>query len=69
MKRQSPNEPRWRGILALTRKNLDVVDRVSLRVDAIDLDDGHVVAVDGENVVGVARDGNDAETVAARHRS
>ena len=32
-------------------------------VDSIDLDDGHVVTVDGEGEVGVARDGHEAEAV------
>ena len=38
-------------------------------VDAVDLNDGHVVAVDGEDVVGVARHGDEAEAVAAALRN
>jgi hypothetical protein len=46
-----------------TRKDLDVVDEVWLGVDTINLNDGHVVMIDGEYVVRIARDGDDAETV------
>jgi hypothetical protein len=46
----------WR----LTREDLDGVDRQRLVQLAIGLDDGHVVAVNGEGEVGVAGDRDEA---------
>ena len=37
-------------------------------VDAVDLDDRHVVAVDGERVVGITRHRDETEAVAAALR-
>ena len=48
----------------LACEDLDGVDGERLVVDRVDLDDGHVVAVDGEREVRVARHGDEAEAVA-----
>ena len=50
--------------VALACVDLDFVHGERLVVDGIDLDDGHVVVVDGEGEVGVARNGDEAEAVA-----
>ena len=46
----------------LARKDLNLVNRVRLTVDAIDFDDGHVVVVDGKHEIGITghRDQSDA---------
>ena len=49
--------------VALTSVDLDGVDGKGLVVDGVDFNDSHVVTVDGEGEVGVARDGNEAEAV------
>ena len=50
--------------IALTGEDLDRVNGQCLCVDAIDFDDGHGMVIDGENVVRVAGDGDQTETVA-----
>ena len=49
----------------LASKDLDRVDSDGLVVHAVSLNDSHVVAVDREGVVGVARQRNKAEAVTA----
>jgi hypothetical protein len=68
-KSKCSDEPRREVAAVPTCENLDVVHGVRLGVDAVDLDNGHVVTVDGERIVRVARDGDNPETVPARHRS
>lgn len=50
--------------VTLAGVDLDGVDREGLVVDSVGLDDGHVVAVDGEDIVGVAREREKTHTVA-----
>ena len=50
--------------VALPGEDLDGIDGERLVVDRVDLDDGHVVAVDGEGEVRVAGHGYEAEAVA-----
>lgn len=50
--------------VTLAGVDLDGVDREGLVVDGVGLDDGHVVAVNGEDIVGVARQREKTHTVA-----
>ena len=50
--------------VSLTRKNLQGVYRDHLLIHTVGLDDSQRMPVDGENVVRLARHGNQAHTVA-----
>ena len=50
--------------ITLSGEDLDRVNGQCLRVDAIDFDYGHGMVIDVENVVRVAGDGDQTETVA-----
>lgn len=49
--------------IPLSYEDLDGVDNKRLHGGALDLDDRHIMPVDGEDVVRVAGDINDAEAV------
>ena len=49
--------------IPLASKDLDRVDGVGFVIDSIDLNDSHVVAVDGECVVRITRQTNQAEAI------
>ena len=48
----------------LASVDLDGVDGVRLGVDRVGLDDGQIVVVDAEHVIGIAGHGYEAEAVA-----
>lgn len=47
----------------LTGEDLDGINRQCVVVNAIDLNNCHVVAINGERVIGIARDGYKTETI------
>ena len=49
--------------ITLSGEDLDRVNGQCLCVDAIDFDDGHGMVIDGENVVGVAGDRDQTESI------
>lgn len=55
--------------VTLSRENLNGVGGDGLCLDTVRLDDGEVMAIDAEHVVGVARQRYQAEAVAINRRS
>lgn len=49
--------------ITLASKDLDGIDLEGLAVNTIDFNNGHVMIVDGEDMVGLAREGHETETV------
>lgn len=50
--------------VSLSSEDLDRVNTERLTVDTVDFDDSEVMVIDGENPIGVTRDGDQTETVA-----
>ena len=50
----------------MRRENLDGVYNMRLMVHAVNFDDSHVMAINGEDVVGVAREADQAEPIAGK---